>query len=353
MQIIKKNLKQGEVTIKVNSPEDLWFLSQVIEADDSIKGKTERKIKIGKEDERKQSIVRKSIFLEVKIEKIEFHKYSENLRVGGIILQGPDDVPRGSHHTFNVESGTVITIKKQEWMGYQLEKLKEATQKLKTKILIVLMDREEALFAMLKHQGHEVLTNLKGDVAKKDVDGGSAGGKKNFYTEIIEKLREYNKRFEPQNIIVASPSFWKEYLMKEMPDELKAKITLSTCSDIKETSLQEVLQRPELFKVLESDRAAKELSMLDELLKAISKNEACYGMKECKEKTEIGAVKELLVSYDFLQESRKNNKHREIEQVMKLAEKMKAKVNILSTEDTEKKLVGLGGIAGILRWKTE
>ncbi|MBW3000802.1 mRNA surveillance protein pelota [Candidatus Woesearchaeota archaeon] len=349
MQIIKKNLRQGEVTVKINNPEDLWFLSQVINVDDSVKGKTERKIKIGKEGERKQAVTRKSVFLEVKVEKVEFHKYSDNLRIGGIILQGPDDVPRGSHHTFNVEPGSIITIKKEEWLGYQLEKLKEATQKLKTKILMVLMDREEALFAMLKHQGHEVLATLKGEVAKKSVE---SGGKKNFYIEIIEKLKEYNKRFEPQNIIVASPSFWKEYLMKEMSEDLKEKITLSTCSDIKETAIQEVLQRPELFKVLESDRATKELGIIETLLKSISKDEACYGLADCKEKIEVGAVKELLVSYEFLHECREKNKHKEVEGLMKLAEKMKAKVHILSTEEAEKKLIGLGGIAGILRWKT-
>ncbi|MBW2990448.1 mRNA surveillance protein pelota [Candidatus Woesearchaeota archaeon] len=350
MQIIKKNLRHGEVTVKINSPEDLWFLSQVINIDDSVKGRTERKLKIGKEDERKQRIARKTVFLEVKVEKVEFHKYSDTLRIGGIILQGPDDVPRGSHHTFNVEPGTVITLKKEEWLGYQLEKLKEATQKLKTKILIVLMDREEALFAMLKHQGFEVLATLKGEVAKKSVE---TGGKKNFYAQIVEKLKEHNKRLEPHNIIIASPSFWKEYLMKEMPDELKEKITLSTCSDVKETAIQEVLQRPELFKVLESDRAAKEIGMVEDLLKAVSNDEACYGLAECKEKIQIGAVKELLVSYEFLHECREKNKHKEVEQMMKLAEKMKAKVHILSTEEAEKKLVGLGGIAGILRWRME
>ena len=212
------------------------------------------------------------------------------------------------------------------------------------------MDREEALFALLKSQGHEILTKFKGDVAKKGIENSE---KKNFYHQIIEKLKEYDKRLNPENMIIASPSFWKEYLMKEMPDELKERITLSTCSDVKETAIQEVLQRPELFRVLESDRAAKETGMLEGLLKAISKDEACYGFADCREKNEIGAVKELLVSYEFLQKARMEDKHREVEQIMKLAEKMNAKVHIISTEEAEKKLLGLGGIAGILRWKTQ
>ncbi|HJX05897.1 MAG TPA: mRNA surveillance protein pelota [Candidatus Nanoarchaeia archaeon] len=350
MQVIKKNLRQGEITVKVNSAEDLWFLSQLIEADDSIKGKTERKIKIGKEDERKQSVVRKPVFLEIKVEKTEFHKYSDNLRISGIILQGPDDIPRGTHHTFNVEPGSVVTITKAEWPGYQLDKLKEATEQIITKILVVLMDREEAIFALLKNQGYEVLSHLKGEVAKKGLEN---QGKKDFYNEVIEQLKGYEKRFELENIIVASPSFWKEYLMKAMPDDLKKKITLATCSDVGESAIKEVLQRPELLRVLEHDRAANELGMIESLLKAISEDEACYGLSECKEKIEIGAIKELFVSYEFMQKAREENKHREIEKIMRLAEKMNGKVHILSTEEAEKKLIGLGGIAGILRWKIQ
>ena len=350
MQIIKKNLKQGEVVVKVNSPEDLWFLNQVIEVDDLIKGKTERKIKIGGgAEDRKQAVVKKTIFLEIKAEKIEFHKYSDNLRIGGIITQGPEDVPKGSHHTFDIAPGDIITIQKNEWRNYQLEKLKEATETIKTKIILLIFDREEAIFAMLKNQGYEILAKIKGEVSKKGFETGA----KDFYKELIGKIEEYNERFEPQNIIVASPSFWKEYLMKEMPSELKAKITLSTCSDVDESAINEVLQRPELLKVLEHDRAAKELGMIENVLKAISNDEACYGLAECKEKTGIGAVKELLVSYAFINKAREDGKHLEVEKVMKLAEQTGASVHILSTEEAEQKLKGLGGMAGILRWKME
>ncbi|MBN2459397.1 mRNA surveillance protein pelota [Candidatus Woesearchaeota archaeon] len=348
MQIIKKNLKQGEITVKINNAEDLWSLNQLIETDDMIKGKTERKIKIGNEDERKQSVVRKTVYLEIKAEKVEFHKYSDNLRVNGVIISGPDDVPRGSYHTFNVEPGSIVTIVKQEWPGYQLEKLKEATESIATKILLVMMDREEAIFMLLKSQGGEKLSSLKGNVAKKGLDGSE---KKDFYQEIIEQMKEYDERFELQNIIVASPSFWKEYLMKSMPDELKKKITLATCSDVGEAAVKEVLQRPELMRVLEHDRAAKESLLVEEILKAISKDEACYGLADCKEKSGIGAVKELIVSYEFMQKARQEGKHRELEGIMRLVERMSGKVHILSTEEAEKKLLGLGGIAGILRWQ--
>jgi stalled ribosome rescue protein Dom34 len=178
-----------------------------------------------------------------------------------------------------------------------------------------------------------------------------AEGKKSFYAYIVASLKEYDARYSPGSIIVASPSFWKEYLMKEMPPELKKKTTMASCSDVEEGAIMEVLARPELRKVLESERAAKELALVEELLKAVAKDESCYGIKECREKSELGAVKELLVSYDFINKARQEEKHREIEQVMRLAEKTGAKVTIISTEEAGKKVIGLGGIAGTLRWK--
>jgi protein pelota len=349
MQILKKNLKEGVIVVKVENPEDLWFIHQLVDSGDIVSGRTERKIKIGGEDDRKQSVIKKTVFIELRAEKIEFHKYSDTLRIGGVITAAPDDIPHGSHHTLAVEAGTSLGIKKDSWLNYQLEKLEEATHKVRNKILIVIFDREEAIFAILKNQGYEILSKLKGDVVKKRY---GEDNKKSFYLEIIENIQNYEKRFEPNNIIVASPSFWKEYLVKEAPPELKKKLTLATCSEVDESAINEVLQRPETFKVLESDRAAKELAVMENLLKAISKEEACYGIKECSEMIEIGAVKELSVSYEYLNKMKLQEKHMQVEKLMRLTEERGGKVNILSTEEADKKLNSLGGIAGILRWKT-
>src|SRR3989344_4370325 len=99
MKIIYSDLKRGEVKIQVDTLDDLWYLSNIIEKNDFVKGQTVRKIKMGKEDERKSDIVKKKVFLKIKAEDIEFHKYSNMLRVSGIIAEGPEDISRGSYHT--------------------------------------------------------------------------------------------------------------------------------------------------------------------------------------------------------------------------------------------------------------
>lgn len=348
MQIIKKNLKEGEVTIKSETSDDLWHIHQVIEQGDRISGKTERKIKIGDGEDRKQAVVKKTVFIEINVEKVEFSQYSDVLRVSGKVTEGPEDVPTGSYHTIEVEGGTTICIKKESWADYQLDKLKDAAAAIKKKIIIMVFDREEAIFAALKGHGFEILSELKGDVSKKRMD---TAEKKNFYAELSKVLEEYNSRLKPDHIIVASPSFWKEYLVKEISDTLKKKVVLAKCSEVSRGAINEVLRSPELFKVLEHERSARELSLIEDLMKAVSKEEACYSIADCQQKIDEGNVKELFVSYEFLVQAKKDGFGRKADKLLKLCEERNGKVHIISTEEAEKKLVGLGGIAGILRWK--
>jgi protein pelota len=348
MKTIKKDLKHGIITIRTDSLDDLWYLSHLVEPGDVVRGRTERKIKIGDSDARKQAVVKKTVTLTLKVEKVEFHKYSNVLRISGLIEEGPDDIPKGSHHTISVEESTVLTIIKDKWLNYQLDKLYEATTSIKQKILAVLFDREEAIIALLKTRGYELLTKFKGDVSKKGVDEKVKG---NLYKMIIDKLQEYEKRYDMKNIIIASPSFWKEYLLKEMSPEMAKKCTQATISAVDESAISELMKRPELKTVLEKDKAAKEIQMVDNLLKEISKDNACYGIKDCKEKVGIGAVKELFVTDNFILELREKDNYKDIDKLMRDCENADGKIHIISTDDAVKKLDGLGGVAGVLRWK--
>ena len=58
MKLIHSDFKKGEAKIKVENLDDLWYINQIIEKNDLIKGKTLRKIKLGEENQRKQKTVR-------------------------------------------------------------------------------------------------------------------------------------------------------------------------------------------------------------------------------------------------------------------------------------------------------
>lgn len=351
MKLIYTDLKKGEVKVKVENLDDLWYLNQIVEKNDLVKGKTLRKIKIGEETQRKQSTIKKPVFLLIEVEKVEFSKTSNILRISGIIRQGPEDVPLGSHHTFNVGENTIISIIKQKWLKFQVDRLKEASKESSSKILICVHDREEAYFALMKKYGYQLLANIKGNVAKKaDVKQVES----NFYKEILRQLEDYNDRYKLNKIIVASPAFWKEELMKEISDEeLKNKIILATCSSVGENAINEVIKRPETSEALKQDRIAKEYKLIEDLFAEISKNNmASYGLKETKNAAEAGAVKQLLITDSFIQKKRMEEKYEEIEYIIKTADSTKGDITIISSEhEAGKKLDGLGGIAAILRYK--
>ena len=350
MKQIHFNLKKGEAKLKIENMDDLWCLSHIIEPDDFVKGKTIRKIKIGDNDQRKSTIIKKTIFIEIKVESIEFHEYSSVLRVSGTITQGPEDIQKGSYHTFNLEQGSIITLIKKQWLSFQIEKIKQASVETK-KILICVLDRDDVCFGLLKRQGFSLLSEIKGDVEKK-ADVKTKTG--NFYAEVVNKLYDYVKRYKIENIILASPSFWKEDLMKNIKDkEVKNKITLATCSCSGKEAINEVLKRPEVKNVLSQQRIAKELKLVESLLEEISKNNlAVYGLKETEKAVNAGAVEKLLVTDGLIQKTRLNKTYEKIDQMMKNIENMKGSVNIIGSDhDGGKKLDGLGGVGAILRYK--
>lgn len=351
MKLLYSNLKKGEVKVLAQNLDDLWYLSSIIEPKDFVQGKTLRKIKIGSSEQRAKEASKKPVFLKIEVEKVEFSKYSNVLRVSGTIKEAPEDIPLGEHHTFNVDENTSITIIKEQWLKYQLGKLKEACAEKKSSLLICVHDREEAYFAFLKKYGYDVLSHIHGEVQKKREESIK---KENFYLSVISKLKEYVERYKIKQIIIASPAFWKEDLMEEVKDnELKQMIILATCSSATKNGIEEVIKRPEVREALKQERTAKEMNKVEELFTEIAKsNLAVYGLKETKKAAEIGAAKELLVTDNLIQKSRSENFYPEVESIMKSVDKAKGDVEIISSEhEGGKKLDGLGGIAVILRFK--
>ena len=350
MKIIHSDFKKGEAKLKIENLDDLWYLSTIIDPGDHVKGRTFRKIKLGEKEQRSTKAVKKPVFLKIMVDKTEFSKDSNVLRVLGNILEGPDDISRGSHHTFNLDVNSVISIEK-HWLGFQIERLKEASSNKSANIVICVHDREEAYFAIMKKYGYEMLSNIKGEVAKKGID---EKVNKDFYAQIIGQIKDYAEKYKAASVIVASPAFWKDELMKSLKDEeLKKKMIFATCSSVGKPGIDEVLKREETRKALEKDRTSKELNMVEMLLSEISKDgRAAYGLEDSENAVNSGAVENLLVCDSFIRKARAGGTYERIDQLMKNAEKMKARITIISSENEGgKRLEGLGGIGAVLRFK--
>ncbi len=348
MQIIKTDFKKGFARIQVEHADDLWYLSHLIDPGDIIKGSTTRKIKIG--DSENAKVVKKKVTLSIEAEKIEYVPEKNQLRINGKILEGPEDFPKGSYQNISLEEGNECSIQKPTWLKYQKEKLKEASEK-SYAYLICLLDREEALFALSKKFGFEILAKTKSDLPKKG-DENSKGG--NFYTDLAKGIETYALRHEPEQIIIASPAFYKDQLYKKIKDDdIKKKTTLAVCSSISQNALEEVMRRPELKEVLKQSRNREEILVVEELLAEIGKDGLCsYGKEEVKNAIQAGAVAKLLLSDKFIKDAREKQSYDQVDEALKLVDTLKGDIHIISSEhDAGKKLDGLGGIAAITRYK--
>ncbi|MBI2664720.1 mRNA surveillance protein pelota [Candidatus Woesearchaeota archaeon] len=337
MKLLKKDLKHGRLVVAVQNLDDLWHLSQVIEPGDLVSSRTTRKVKVTEKEKDK-----KTVFLELAAEAVEFK--DQALRVNGKTTEEKEDIPKGAYHTISLEIGSTAGIAKDSWPKYQLKCIDMAARK-QSRTLILVLDREEAVFALLKSKGYEILSQIKGKVAKKGVDSVTA----NFYRDLTTKLSDYFKRFRTDSIVVASPAFWKEDFMKELIDEsLKKRIVLATCSSVSRNAIEELLKRPELAAVLKQQRAAEESRYVEQLMVEIGKDGlAAYGKKEIGNAVAAGNVKVLLITDVFIYRNRKD-----AEELMKMAEGVKAEVVIINSEnEAGGKLDSLGGVAALTRYK--
>lgn len=349
MRIVKSNLKNNELVIAITNPEDFWYLSHIIDKGDSITARTLRKIKLGNGDERSQSIIKKPVVLEIEAEKNEVTENS--LRVSGRIMSDAEDIKKGSYHTITLEINSVATIRKKKWMKFQLEKIKESSMK-QANVLIIALERDNASFALLKKYGFEKLLDIEGNVEKKAM---KENLKNTFYADVIIKIREYCERYGIQKIVVASPAFWKDELLKEIKDkEILNKIVTATCHSTGNEGINEIINRDEVKNILKEERMVQETRKVEELMKEVAKNNlAAYGMKQVKEAATNGSVKELLISDDAVRRFKEENKYDEIDEIMSAVEDAGGDVYIISIEhEAGKRLNGLGGVAAILRYKT-
>lgn len=348
MRLLLKDTKKGIIRFRVTTPEDLWHLSQIIDSGDMITAFTSRKIRIG--DGENAKTAKKTFMVTITAEEAELA--DRVLRVKGKILEGPDFAPKGSYHTIELEEGSECTLKKEQWHSYQWQRLEQAMKQQHT-YLLCLLDREEALLAITKNQGFEVISTLQGDVPKKHhaPETKQEEHKKDFYQEIISLLQQALQHHHPERIIIASPAFYKDTLLEKITDfQLRQKITTASCSDVSTTSLDEVLKRPELQAILQESRLREEKLLMDELLKELRRegSRAAYGWKEVSAAGEAGAIEKIMVSNKFIQDERRRKRAAELEHLLQNVEKQQGTVVLIQES---KILDGLGGIAALLRYR--
>jgi len=342
MRVLKRNLRgdEGEITLLAESLDDLWHLKYLIERGDLVFSLTHRKVQAISDKARPEKMERRPVRLGVRVEDVEFHMYSNWLRIHGIIKSGIDI---GSYHTLNIEVGSELSIIKR-WRPDLLQRIEEAVAESKRpKVVLALIEEGEATIGVLRQFGVQMAAEIRAGSGK----GGGDDRRAEFMTEVAEAI---SLAAGPDaQVILAGPGFAKEDLKKRIDSsipELASRITMDDASSIGRSGFQEVLRRGAVSRVLENSRIAQESKLIEDLFREIATDgKAAYGLKEVRQALNYGAVEHLLVLDEMARK-------REMDSLMREAVSARGRVVIFSSEfEPGERLRSLGGVAALLRFK--
>jgi protein pelota len=346
MRIEKQDVSQGMIVIVPENSEDLWHIERLLCQGDYVYATTFRRFKTSEDD----SGEKKKVKIKLLVEKIEFSKYSNKLRITGKIIEGtPEEfVQQGAYHTIDVEEGYPIAIFKDKWMQNHLLRIKEAINESKRpRIGILAIEQDKAIYATIRGYGIEYELELENNASKRDEKYEEK--MKKFFEEIAKKLESS----PVSKIIIAGPGFTKEnfakFLANKSPQTYK-KIVLEECFSAERAGINELIKKGVISKITKDERIDKEQKLIDRFILELAKNTglAAYGKEEVKKALENFAAEIILVEDELLK------KDKEVEKIIIQAEEKKVPVMIFSFEsDPGKQLAGYGGLAAILKYKMD
>jgi len=345
MKVLARYDRERGIKLILETIDDLWHLHLLLKEGDEAKALTSRR------EEQKADKLRSSrgdkvkMVLGIEVQKVEFHPFSDRLRVHGTIKTGPRDL--GSFHTLNLGLGDNVTIYKQEWARHELQRIRDAEEATKRPLVtICAIDDDDATIGQLRQYGVQQSATVPSGLSGKQYSS-SKDDKKRYFTEVVDALVNVHKPDSP--LFIIGPGFLKEELTtfgKQKDPEVFRKTYVKATGSAGMAGIQEALKGGFITSAVAEQRVEQETTLVEQLFAEISKSGmASYGEKEVNENLAAGAVQTLLVSDSLLKQSK-------ADALLKTAEASGAKTMIISSlHEAGQKLDAIGGVAALLRYK--
>jgi protein pelota len=356
LKILESDKNLEEFTIKVETLNDLWSLYNVISKDDEITSRTQRRVvlKEGTKGERK------TMSLKLRVESVGFHEFSNRLRIKGTILEGPEDlVSYGTYHTFNIEIGNILSIKKEKWLKSELNRLKEASKfEDKFNMLIIAIETGLATISLVTNYSHNHIATIKKNIPGKRYEQSHRNKAYNdFYDQIAKVLVQNMEKTEIDIIIVCGPGNIRDHFSNYLREKIKfsemQKVKSFHTSSGTESAINEILKSKELLQIISNVKIIQETQKIEEIFQLFASDPdlIAIGFEEVEKAATHKAIKELFIVDSLIRGASKDHKLR-IEDIIIKVEKAQGKVNILSSEHpTGKQIDDLGALVAILHYK--
>ena len=341
MQVLKKEF--GLYRIRIDSDDDLWTLARICVKGRSIGMLGERRDQTtaGQEGGRAKVAERKKMWIKLAIESNEFHTFSENLRVHGIIEEAQFDL--GSHHTHIIEVRDEIEItSSKDFLDVDHDLISQACKSSgKAKVVILVVETDEAIMFELTGRGiREVSTWTMRGGGKYSGSKMSEGVSKSFFEKVSNEANETISEGTP--VVICGPGHAREKLA---PLILGPKKIVATSMGGRGAA-NEVITEGLAGDILAEHAFVKETSLLEEAWKRISTNGAvAYGREMIERSLAEGAIETLLISADLVRED-------DWQDISSALSEIGAKLVQCSTDhDSGEQLRGMGGAVALLRFR--
>lgn len=313
MKVVSKHIdrdKSGYIRLIAEEAEDLWHVYNLLCKGDQLKASTVRRVVTESETGSTQKTSHR-LTLTIRVDSIFFDTQVSALRVNGQNREENKYVKMGAFHTLDLELNRPFTIIKQEWDRIYLDRISmscDITQR--ADIAAVMLQEGLAQICLITENMTVVRSRIEMNVPKKrrgtttDHDKGLVRFFNQIYTGICQHVN-----FEVVKVlIIASPGFLKEALLKYIVDQAllaqfrpiidnRSKIILVHASSAHKHILGELLQAPSLQTLLSQTKYAKEITALSNFYKLLAKDEAkaFYGYDYVIKASHQGTINQLLI----------------------------------------------------------
>jgi len=337
------NDKEKKIIATVENLDDIWTINNIVQIGDCVAGKSIRRFRI---DDSSDSD-KKTIWVKLKLEKKEFDVDNTRLRFTGIIEEGsPSEyVDIGSYHSLDIMPGSMITVFKDAFLGFERDFLESAKKfSLSPKIIAIVLDDEAGHICELNYNNYKILGKI---ISANKGKRYSTKENKNYYSDIFEVI----KGLDGELFVISGPGFEKEKLFNFLKEKsFKGKSLLVSLNSTGVTGIVELMRSPSLVKILENFKIAKDLEKINTLMSAISndKKNVIYGKNQITDifDSQITGVKEIIVSTVCF-----NNNYNSLKSTFIKLSKQKSKIQIIdSNNEAGKILDGMGGIILLLHY---
>ncbi len=346
MKVIFKDLKHGEIKIVPENLDDIWHLYNIIDKGDLVKAITYRTDEQKEDKIRSKKVEKKRMKLGIRVADVKFHEFSDRLRIHGTIEEGPQDL--GSFHTLNIDADKMeaLTIIKQEWRDYQLQRIDEAVKLRNQEIItFVSLDEDDATIAVLRQSGVQFITEISSKRSGKMFE--SKDTNPDFFGEILSVVKTNKKK--DSTLVIVGPGFTKDHFLKfgkEKDSQLFEKCIVHGTGQPGMNGINEAIKTGIIEQITKENRVVYETNLIEKLFTEIKKDGlSTYGKDEVKNALQNGAVDRLLITDTMIRKDLG-------EELLKLAKENKSEFTIINTmHEAGKKMEGIGGVGALLRFK--